>query len=143
MHLPAILNSLFVQTHLAIKVDSDSDQGKFENLHISMQLLRTFTYHSHGVSADRFLDFLKHHPHLFIRGPQPTSFERATSFNKQNIESLFNKLAEVMRRHSFGPDYIWNMDETVTTVHKSEKVVAQRGHKRMGCFIVHTCQLLV
>ena len=38
-----------------------------------------------------------------------------------------------MRRHGFGPNEILNMDETgVTTVHKPDKVVAQRGHKQVG-----------
>lgn len=38
-----------------------------------------------------------------------------------------------MTRYGFGPEDVWNVDETgITTVQKSNKVVARRGWKQVG-----------
>lgn len=49
----------------------------------------------------------------------------ATSFNREIGGMFFDNLEKVMLKHKFGPNDIWNMDETcVTTVHNPNKVVA-------------------
>ena len=77
------------------------------------------------AGSDCLNGFLKRHPSLSIRVPEPTSLTMATSFNRENVKNFFDKLAEVMDRYKFTPNDIWNVDETgVSTVQKPNKVVA-------------------
>ncbi|XP_074029262.1 uncharacterized protein [Leptinotarsa decemlineata] len=77
--------------------------------------------------------FLKRNPELSIRKPEPTSLGRVTSFNAQNVEVFFEKLADVMDRYGFTAAEIWNVDETgVSTVLKPNKIVAAKGKRKVG-----------
>ena len=47
------------------------------------------------AGSDWLNGFLKRHPSLSIRAPEPTSWARATSFNRENIKNFFDKLADI------------------------------------------------
>lgn len=62
-----------------------------------------------------------------------SSLARAFSFNKINVQKCFDNLKVILNRHSFSPGNIYNIDETgITTVQKSNKIVARKGFKQIG-----------
>lgn len=82
------------------------------------------------AGPDWFSAFHKRHPLLAIRTPEATSLARTRSFNKQNVQLFFDKLKKIMLKHQFGPNDIWNMDETGVT----NTIVARRDFKQVGSF---------
>jgi len=77
--------------------------------------------------------FLRRNPNLALRTPEATSLSRSTSFNRHNIDTFFNNVQNVYARHEFTASDIWNCDETaLTTVHKPQKVLAEKGLKQVG-----------
>lgn len=78
------------------------------------------------VAGEHWLgNFLKRHSTLSIRAPQATSL--ATSFNKNNVNLVFDNLKTVYLRHNLSPGDIWNVDETgLTTVHVPNRVIARQ-----------------
>lgn len=80
-----------------------------------------------------FFGFLRRNPRLTLRAPEATSLSRSTSFNKHNINTFFDNVQNVYGRFTFSAEDIWNCDETgLTTVHKPQKVVAEKGLKQVG-----------
>jgi len=87
-------------------------------------------------SADRawFEGFMRRHPKLTVRSPQPLSYCRALCSNKDTITDFFGKLGAIYGRLNLisKPMQIYNCDESgVTVVFKPNKVVAELG-KRNG-----------
>ena len=60
------------------------------------------------AGSDWLNGFQERHLSLSIRVPEPTSLARATSFNRENVKNVFEKLAKVMDRYKFTPNDIWN-----------------------------------
>ncbi|GLD75025.1 uncharacterized protein AKAME5_002635800 [Lates japonicus] len=84
------------------------------------------------AGKDWFKSFMSRH-HLSIRMPEATSLGRATAFNRTTVGEFFDNLANVMDRHKFPPNMIYNVDETgVTTVQSPKQVVAEKGKKQVG-----------
>ena len=70
---------------------------------------------------------------LSIRTPEPTSINRAIGFNEQVCKQYFKNLSEVLDKHKFTADKIFNVDETgVTNVQGPKKVVTPTGMKNVG-----------
>lgn len=85
------------------------------------------------AGIDWLLAFMKRHPILSLRKPQPTSLGRATSFNRHNVQMFYDNLAKIMDELKVLPQNIWNFDESgITTVHKAGRIVARCGVKQVG-----------
>lgn len=76
---------------------------------------------------------MKRNEECQLRKPENTSYARARAFNKVKVGGFFEKLKSFMEKYHFGPERIFNLDETgVTTVPKAVKVVAKKGKKQVG-----------
>ena len=81
-----------------------------------------------------FDGFMKRHPQLTRRTPQPLSYCRALCSNPNILSSFFGKLGEVYGKLNIltKPMLVFNCDETgVSIVHKPGKVIAQLGRRNI------------
>lgn len=90
----------------------------------------------HGDKAGRywFEGFMKRHPNLTIRAPQPLSYSRAFCSNMDVISDFFGKLCALYGKLDIlsKPMQMYNADETgISVVHKPGKVIAQLGRRNV------------
>ena len=86
------------------------------------------------AGKDFYYQFMKRHPDLSLRSAESTSLQRATGFNKQQVDLFYDKLTALLTKFSFSPSRIFNADETgVSMVHKNQlKVMTLKGKKTSG-----------
>ena len=90
-----------------------------------------------SAGVDWAKHFIERHRDITIRQPEATYIQRMTNFNPHNVKISMDNLEVVLSRFcGFGPDQIWNVDETgVTTVQKPVKVLAEKGVKQVGSIV--------
>jgi hypothetical protein len=80
------------------------------------------------------LSFMKRHPELSLRSPEPTSINRVAGFNKASVGQFFTLLRELLLKSKIQAHRVFNMDETGVqgAPHCLPKVLARKGQKQVG-----------
>ncbi|XP_070188805.1 uncharacterized protein [Littorina saxatilis] len=78
--------------------------------------------------------FMRRHPEISLRLPEPTSLARAQAFNKEAVYRYFDLLEKIIDENGLVGSHIYKMDETgVSTVQKKcQKVPGQKGTHQIG-----------
>ena len=63
------------------------------------------------AGKDWLCGFLKLNPTVSLR-KQPTSLNRISGMNRYEVEMFYRNLQHLYYKHSFGPNQIFNVDET-------------------------------
>lgn len=97
----------------------------------------TFNQGDQMAGLDWLKGFLKRHPDLSLRNPEPTSAARAIGFNKTAVSCFYQNLIYCLDKYKMPPHRIYNVDETgITTVPKSHsKIIAQKGRRQVGTLV--------
>lgn len=92
-----------------------------------------FDTNSKTAGMDWVQGFMRRNPSVSLRKAEATSLNRVSAFNKEEITLFYNLLGNLMEKHKFTPNNIYNADETgVTTVTDPGKVLAEKGQRRVG-----------
>ncbi|XP_045542072.1 MFS-type transporter clz9-like [Papilio machaon] len=88
---------------------------------------------------DFYKGFIKRHPNLTLRRPEPTSIARARGFNRSQVYRFFDLLETEIEKHQIDAMRLYNMDETgiQTSSNKPPRVLTTLGKKQVG-FIAST-----
>lgn len=84
------------------------------------------------ASVEWLCGFMSRHKDLSVKKPESTSLSRATSFNKTNVGTFFEKLTSIYGKFNFPPHMIFNTDETgCSTVSGPPKIIVEKGSKQI------------
>lgn len=71
------------------------------------------TWNTNSMAGEKwFRLFIQRHPNMSLRTPQQVSLNRIRGFSRENENAFFEKLNHVKDENEYGPQTIWNMDET-------------------------------
>lgn len=78
--------------------------------------------------------FRKRHRSLTLRKPEPTSYARATGFNKPAVHKFYGLLGDLITKHRLDGSRMYNCDESgMKTVQQQQaKVLAKTGARQVG-----------
>lgn len=98
-----------------------------------LKISHPFNKEKQTAGDDWLSSFLFRHKELSVRTPEATSLNRIKGFNKMEVDRFFDNLRSVIAQNNVPEGRIYNVDETgVTTVHRLEKIVTQKGRKQVG-----------
>lgn len=86
------------------------------------------------AGTDWYKGFVRRHPDLTLRKPEPTSIARARGFNKPQVYRFFDILEEQIQKHDMDATRFYNMDETgvQTSSNKPPRVLTKVGKRQVG-----------
>lgn len=78
--------------------------------------------------------FLRRHPELSPRTPQPLSAARMKGFTKENVDRFFDVYEVEMAKIKFNPTRLFNVDETGVTIvqHKTSQIIGKKGKRQIA-----------
>lgn len=86
-----------------------------------------------SAGEDWLASFMKRGAKVSFRKPQATSLARSMAFNKPIVHRFYDQLNSVYLKFKFGPESVYNLDETgMTNVQVPGKVIASKGVKQVG-----------
>lgn len=67
------------------------------------------------AGRDWLTSFKKRHQGISLRVPEPTSINRITAFNEEDVKKYFENLNSLLKKYDFPENRIYNVDESGIT----------------------------
>ncbi|XP_043464091.1 uncharacterized protein LOC122499682 [Leptopilina heterotoma] len=103
-------------------------------LAIKTKIKHPFNSEKGIAGPDWFEKFMKRHPQLSLRKPEPTSAARATGFNEKDVSIFYDLLEDILEKKKLTAKEIFNVDEFATSVVPKcvPKIVALKGKHQVA-----------